>query len=408
MMKRWIVLLLCVLPMMFTACVSSVSPTTPAPMTAPEASPTPDLPSQPSEETTVKAVWIPFMEVNEMMSSGDVDEAKAAIAACVRDCAEKGFNTLYFHVRANSDAYYASDVFQPHRLAKPLLESGFDPLSFAVEQAHASGLELHAWVNPYRIGADASYAVCEDIFEYSGKWYYDPSSETVRKIVTDGVRELCENYAVDGVQFDDYFYPSGAVTNSNAAPFEQRRYDAYRSSGGQESVADWRRLQVSTLVSAVYAVCHERDGCVFGISPAYNIDNVRDALYADVEEWARTQGYVDYLCPQLYFGFTHQSAPFEQLLTRWRTLERHESVSLLVGLGMYKTGLAEDTYAGYGKQEWANGGDIIAKQVEMLKNYRLDGVAIYSHQSFGVTDDRDAAVIQAETEALCDALSKWQ
>jgi len=398
-MKKWMTLCGCMLLLLMTACASAPPTTVTEQPPAPQGS---------SADRIVKAVWIPFMEVNEMLSSGSVEEAKTAITACVDDCAQKGFNTLYFHVRANSDAYYASDIFTPHRLAKPLLESGFDPLLYAVEQAHESGMELHAWVNPYRIGADASYAVCADVFEYDGKWYYDPSSETVRKTVTDGVREICERYDVDGVQFDDYFYPGGAVAADAPAVFEQGHYDAYLTSGGKERVADWRRLQVSALVSAVHAVCHEQEGCVFGISPAYNIDNVRDAMYADVEEWACTEGYVDYLCPQLYFGFTHQSAPFEQLLTRWRTLERHESVSLLVGLGMYKTGLTEDTYAGYGKQEWANGGDIIARQTDMLKTYHLDGVAVYSHQSFDVTDGRAADVIQQETEALCEALAKWQ
>lgn len=397
MVKRWMMILMCLMTVLCAACEA---PTTPTATTA-----VPD--ATPPTKTAVKAVWVPFMEVNELLASGDVQTAKEAVAACMEDCRQKGFNTVYFHVRANSDAYYDSAVFTPHPKAAPLLAQGFDALSYAVEQAHERGLELHAWVNPYRIGVDASFARCEDIFEYGGKWYYDPSSEAVRTLVIDGVRELVTRYDIDGVQFDDYFYPDGAVTADAPASFEEARFAAYRAAGGQDDVSDWRRRQVSTLVAAVHTVCHGREDCTFGISPAYNIDNVRDNLYADVEEWARTEGYVDYLCPQLYFGFIHQSAPFEQLLTRWRTLPRHDSVALIIGLGMYKTGLSEDTYAGYGKTEWANGGDIIARQIALCKQYSLDGVALYSHQSFEVTDDRDGAVIKAETDAMTRALSSW-
>lgn len=404
MMKRWMILWLCLLSAVCTACEApTADQTTSAPTSttvAPVADPLPTT-------TAVKAVWVPFMEVNELLSSEHVPTAETAIAACMEDCRQKGFNTVYFHVRANSDAYYGSTVFTPHPKAASLLAQGFDPLAYAVEQAHARGLELHAWVNPYRIGADASYARCADIFEYGGKWYYDPSSETVRSLVVDGVRELVTGYSVDGVQFDDYFYPDGAVTASGPSSFEEERFVAYQTAGGRDSVSDWRRCQVSALVAAVRSVCHEREGCLFGISPAYNIDHVRDNLYADVEEWARTEGYVDYLCPQLYFGFQHQTASFETLLTRWCALERCDSVSLVIGLGMYKTGLAEDTYAGYGKTEWADGGDIIARQIALCRRYKTDGVALYSHQSFAVTDDRDGAVIQAETDAMIRALSQW-
>ena len=350
-------------------------------------------PEDPSAEE-VRAVWIPYMEVEELLANADPAEA---IRACVRDCADRGINTLYVHVRANSDAYYLSSVYTP---TASTAASGIDPLAVALEEAHRLGLSLHAWVNPYRIGVDAARAKSEDIFEYDGRWYYVPTAESTHALVVSGVRELVDRYEIDGVQFDDYFYPVGAVETASPAAFEQAGYAAYTAAGGTCSVGDWRRAAVSRLVGAVYAACHTRDACVFGISPALNVTQVREQMYADVPLWADTAGYVDYLCPQLYVGFLHQTAPFLQELDTWSSLSRHENVSLIAGLALYKTGLYDDAYAGSGKGEWASGGDILARQLCAVRAKGWQGAALYSHLSFEADDTRDTAVVKREIDAL--------
>lgn len=347
----------------------------------------------------IKAVWIPFMEVERLLSC---DDPKAAIHACLADCAEKGANTVYFHVRANADAYYASEVYPINPAAASLIGRGIDPLDLAVDSAKALSLSLHAWVNPYRIGTDISRAEGTDYFAFNGKYYYDPAADSTRELVVSGVREIVTRYDVDGVQFDDYFYPENAVSDTAPAAFEEARFTAYQADGGSLSVADWRRRHVSSLIAAVYSVCHSRDGCVFGVSPAYDIDRNRDQLYADVVLWAKTAGYVDYLCPQLYFGFDHEYAPFSSLLARWSALERHPAVSLIGGLGLYKTGLAVDTYAGSGKTEWAQHADIIARQIAAVTAAGWQGTAIYSHLSFEAGSDRNSDIVAAEVAALCE------
>ena len=122
--------------------------------------------------------------------------------------------------------------------------------------------------------------------------------------------------------------------------------------------------------------------------------------------WAKTKGYVDYLCPQIYFGFQHQSAPFLQELDRWSSLERHDGVALVAGLALYKTGLYDDTYAGVGKTEWQYGGDIVARQLRAVKQAGWDGAALYSHLSFESDDTRDAAVVQQEVNAIRSEFSE--
>lgn len=390
MKKRWTAWL-CVLMLLLTAC-SHELPSEQTPEKEPSA-----------EGETVRAVWIPYMEIEELLVSRDPETCRAAIAACLDDCVAKGVNTVYFHVRPNSDAYYDSAVFAPNPTTAALLAKGFDPLRTAVEAAHERGMSLHAWVNPYRVGTDAARAKVSAVFEYGERYYYVPSDEAVHALIVSGVLEIVTNYAVDGVQFDDYFYPSGVVAADAPAAFEEAAFTAYTNAGGALAIGDWRRAKVSALIAACYDSCHSRESCVFGVSPAYDLQSNRDTLYADVERWACTAGYVDYLCPQLYFGFAHEYAPFETILNTWHTLPRDASVSLVAGLGLYKTGLAEDTYAGSGRYEWAANDDIIARQIALVKTLSWNGIALYSHQSFVCTEDRDTAIVNEETQAACNA-----
>ena len=189
--------------------------------------------------TFVQACWIPYMEMDALYRAGDAAAVQEAIRARLRRAADEGFDTVYVHVRANSDAYYASQVFAPTDSTAALLKTGFDPLACFVETGHEYGLSVHAWVNPYRIGADRTRARSQDVFETGGRLYYVPSSAAVRRLVVDGVRELAEHYDIDGVQFDDYFYPDGAVGREVAA-FER---EAFAAATG--SLEDWRRAQVS-------------------------------------------------------------------------------------------------------------------------------------------------------------------
>ncbi|MBR5135288.1 MAG: family 10 glycosylhydrolase, partial [Clostridia bacterium] len=349
------------------------------------------------EEESVRAIWIPYMEVEELLVSGNVTSTKAAIDACFDDCVARGANRVYFHVRANSDAYYNSSVFDINPEATALVASGFDPLTYAVTQAHARGLKIEAWVNPYRIGSNASRAKTDAIFQYSGRYYYVPSDADVQALVVAGIKELVNNYDIDGVQFDDYFYPEGSVPASSTADFETADYNAYKNSGGTLGVADWRRSVVNNLIAAVYKTCHTRSGCIFGISPACDFKANYDDMYVDAETWAKTPGYVDYLAPQLYVGFDHSYMPYDSIIAEWNALTRHSGVKMLAGLALYKTGLLDDTWAGTkGRTEWANNTDILTRQIALAKTLKWNGIALYSHQSFKVDSTRDETVAVIE------------
>ncbi len=360
---------------------------------------------QGSAVKATRAFWVPYMEVATLISSGNVTKAKAAIEACLQDCADRGTNVVYWHVRANSDAYYASGVYNMTSTTKTLVNNGFDPLSYAIESAHAKGMELHAWVNPYRIGSSTTNAKLNAYFN-KGQYYYIPSDDAVQNLVVSGIRELVNNYDIDGVQFDDYFYPTGKMNASGPEDFEKADYAA--TANGM-SIGDWRRNEVNKLLAAVYSVCHSREGCVFGISPSYDFESNYNDMYADAAFWAKTPGYVDYLAPQLYIGFDHAYAPFDKAIDKWQTLPRLCTVDMIAGLALYKTGLLDDTWAGTaGKVEWKNNNDIMSRQIALTDSLGWSGVAFYSHQSFEVGSDRDATVANADMESACKAWLVFQ
>ena len=335
------------------------------PSTAP--SPTPETPAE------MRGVWLSYIELDEILASTSPQEAADAIAGVIETCANKQINTVFFHVRAHGDAYFPSTVWPAAAAARALIADGFDPLACAVKEARRRGISLHAWVNPYRIGTSAADGDC---FAKNGVWYYQPNSPQVRQNLLEGVREILDNYAVDGIHFDDYFYPAGMAQEA----------EAFEDIPDGVAVATWRRTQVDALVSGVYGLCRQR-GRLFGVSPAADIEKNRNQSYADVAQWMAEPGYIDYICPQLYVGFRHETKPFTALLTQWAHLPRRADVKLYIGLALYKVGLAHDPYAGTGKAEWATDTTIIPRQIEEVREV-TDGYVLFRYGNLNERERR--------------------
>lgn len=371
--------LLLALCLVCTACTTPIS--TPS-----------DIP--PAENTVpLRGVWLSFLELDSALKSADIPTAKAYIDSVMQTCKDKHLNAVFFHVRAHSDAYYASDIFPIAAAIKPLVQAGFDPLAYAVDSAHAAGLQLHAWINPYRIGETLDNAVCEDVFLQDEVYYYVPTSLTAQRKILDGVRELVNSYTIDGVQYDDYFYPAGI-------PKEAQIFENIPKG---IAVGDTRRAAVNTLITATYQIAHSRAGCVFGVSPAVNIFRNRETLYADVGFWLKTAGCVDYVCPQLYTGFVHETLPFDTALAQWQALPRAAGVKLYAGLAVYKAGTADD-YAGIGKTEWQISSDILSRQCMAADTAKWDGVALFR---YAYVINPSGEIAKKETAALIDYISQY-
>jgi uncharacterized lipoprotein YddW (UPF0748 family) len=203
----------------------------------------------------------------------------------------------------------------------------------------------------------------------SGK-YFNPAYPQVRKLIADGAKEIAQNYPVDGIQFDDYFYPT------QDAVFDKTAYESYcasaKKAGTPLGLADWRRANVNALVSMVYSeIKSVKPGVVFGIAPQGNVQNDMN-LGADVASWCSTQGYVDYICPQLYVNFENPVLPYDTAVQSWRKLVTNQNIKLYFGLAVYKAGSDVDSGT------WKKSSDILAQQVNVGRKISCDGFMFYS------------------------------
>lgn len=405
-----------------TTTAAAVAPTTERPVftttikktttTVATAATTATQPPQ-SSVSEFRGAWVSYLELNGLLKScTTVAQGQAAIDGLMDRMAEARMTAVFFHVRANSDAYYHSALFRNATAANTVMQAGFDPLAYAVEAAHRRGMELHAWVNPYRVGMDAAFIVdgLQTFQDGAKRYYYIPTDPAAQRLILDGIRELLA-YDIDGIQYDDYFYPTGLLSENTVADFEKEAYTAYTAGGGKLSVGDWRRAGVDALVSGTHTLTAAA-GVLFGVSPSHDDAKTYSQMFADTKKWLAQSGYVDYLCPQLYFGFDHSTAAFDTLTDRWLGYERHPSVSLYVGLGMHKIGLKEDQWAGNGKTEWVEHDDILKRQVQYLRQKGITGIGFYSSSlfdpdtctvvSFGTAND--LAVAKREIQQLLSVL----
>ena len=363
----------------------------------------------------IRAVWISYLEYQSILTGKSEKEFKNSIKTMFSNLANDGFNTVYVHARSHSDAYYASDIY-PWSVYCTWTEGkapGFDPLKIMVKEAHSAGLKIEAWINPYRISGKTDVSKISKgnpaynwldtdkvvIVENTGI-FYNPADSDVIDLVVSGVEEIVRNYEVDGIHFDDYFYPT---TDES---FDSSYYRSYKNSGGKLSLSAWRRQNVNELVSRVYsAIKSINSACAFGISPTGNTNSNYSTLYCDVYTWVTSAGYVDYICPQLYYGFNHKTLPYLTVLDEFDGMITKDGTKLVVGLAAYKAG-AEDQYAGNtGKLEWTQNSDIISREVAAARNAKnYGGFAIYRYDSFYNPAKSVADIVKKEKQNLVNMM----
>jgi uncharacterized lipoprotein YddW (UPF0748 family) len=285
------------------------------------------------------------------------DEAKAELEHIAETAQQRGLNALVFQVRPEGDALYASSLEPWSRFltGEQGKDPGFDPLASIIEQAHARGIEVHAWFNPYRAAAAKGSPTAEQhVTRWAGEavcpWdkvvWLDPGAQKVREHTLAVIDDVLTRYEIDGVHLDDYFYPYPHSDGKTAFP-DQASYQAYCDGGGTLERDAWRRHNVDTMVEQIaLKVAERRPDCRFGISPfgiyrpgipegIRGMDQV-DVLHADPLAWHK-QGWVDYLAPQLYWPTSKEAQRYDKLLSWW-----NEQVSperpLLVGLDLMKVG----------------------------------------------------------------------
>jgi uncharacterized lipoprotein YddW (UPF0748 family) len=324
--------------------------------------------------------------------------AKAELIALLDRAAADGLNAVLFQVRPAGDALYASKIepWSEYLTGRqgvapvPL----WDPLEFAVEQAHARGIELHAWFNPYRAkepsakGPLAATHIAkrhpELVKKYGTQLWMDPGEPAVRDQTLRVVLDVVKRYDIDGVHLDDYFYPYPERRPNGSTDFpDDRSWKAYKKAGGKLARDDWRRANVDDLIEALHkAIAKEKPWVKFGISPFQlwrpgypeSVTTGLDAyatLYADSRKWF-VNGWVDYLSPQLYRRVDEERS-YTVLLRWWasqNTMQRH------LWPGLYTSGVRTGAAT-----EWRR--DEIVAQVLATRNWPgVTGEVHFSMEAF--------------------------
>lgn len=316
-------------------------------------------------------VWISYAELDTMLQ-GDF---KTEFGTAVQNCLSRGITDLFVHVRPFCDSYYPSQYF-PLRSAATVYD--FDILEHMITVCHQNGIKFHAWLNPYRVRAtDSDISAVPDTspakvwlndeiadndtnISLVGGVYLNPASSEVRQLVLDGIREIIDSYAVDGIHFDDYFYPT------TEAVFDEQSYTLYCDKTQKPlSLDNWRRANVNALISGAYTtIKFKNKDIAFSVSPSASIDENYNKHYADVAAWCENN-CVDYIIPQLYFGFEYPDGnfKFDNLITKWQKVTENTYTKLLIGVATYKI----DTQNEPDKTEWSNGQEIINSQIAICK-----------------------------------------
>ncbi len=321
----------------------------------------------------MRGVWVSTVYNLDfpLSQTTDSNKLKKEIDTIVANCKEVGYNAIFLQVRPSADAIYPSKLFTWSRYLTGASgvcpDNNFDPLSYWIDKCHQNSIELHAWINPYRVtknGDDElSKLPCNHIaiqnpdwlVKYTdGNYYLNPGIPEVRELVVAGVKEILEDYDVDGIHMDDYFYPGRDFV-------DEQTYALYN--GRFSNIADWRRNNVNLLVKELHELSNSY-GKVFGISPSGIWDNKKSnplgsdtngkssysELFADSRLWV-TNGYVDYIAPQIYWEFGFSAADYGVLAKWWENVCEDTDVKLYIGLASYRAYDAKESSAWYGGVE---------------------------------------------------------
>jgi uncharacterized lipoprotein YddW (UPF0748 family)/N-acetylmuramoyl-L-alanine amidase len=331
----------------------------------------------------------------------DPDVLKSEALKILEEAKKAGLNAIFLQVRPTADALYKSDIFPWSKFLTGTQgkapDGGFDPLAFWIEEAHKRDIELHAWINPYRVtkktASEAAPTVNslhsthparrhpEWVVKYSdGNLYFNPGIPEVRRLIVDGVLELVNRYDLDGIHFDDYFYPGRDFSDS-------KTYEKYGKKYG--NVGNWRRANITALVSDVSkAIKATGKDMRFGVSPfgiwanksSNSLGSDTKGLesnydhYADTRQWVKDE-IIDYIAPQLYWNIGYSIADYYKLLEWWKNVVSGTSVDLYIGHAAYKAGNSDVSSPWYGVSE-------IERQMLLNRNYpEVKGSIFYNYSS---------------------------
>lgn len=305
-----------------------------------------------------------------------------------------GFNCIFLQVRPSSDALYRSS-FEPWSsyltgIQGQAPDDGFDPLQFWTEEAHRRGIELHAWINPFRATTGKNQETApnhitkthpEWIIYYDDKGYIDPGNSMAREYICSIIADIATNYDIDGIHIDDYFYPYPSPNKAFADTASFRKHNP-----SNQPLQQWRRNNINTFVRQAHTTVHNiKPWLVFGASPFGVWRNKKDDsrgssttagttaydnLNADILAWM-DNGWIDYVVPQIYWESSHPTAGFDTLIEWW---SKQEGCPIFIGHGIYKIN--------NGTPAWNNAAEMPNQLNLARKTAGIQGSVMFSYKQF--------------------------
>ena len=336
---------------------------------------------QKEEET--RAIFVSYIELNKYIKGNDYEISKRNIRKIIKNIKKLKCNTIILQVRSASDAIYKSNIYPLSlNIVNTEYDDYYDVLDYFIKESHKSNVKVIAWINPYRIRTtcdkttitekNPAYKYLDtDIVYINNGIYYNPSKQETEDLIVKGVEEVL-NYDVDGILFDDYFYPDNNI--------DKKDYEEYIKNNEFIEEKDYRLNIVNKMVKRVYKTCKNKN-IKFGISPDGNIDNNYNKNYADVKYWLKSNEYIDFIMPQIYYGFYNSTRDYIKVTKEWENLIENKDIELYIALAFYKVGM-EDKYAKSGFNEWIDNDNIIMREILLsrnLKNYK--GFSLFRYEN---------------------------
>nr|WP_168715005.1 glycoside hydrolase family 10 protein [Pantoea sp. Ap-959] len=417
--------------LLLASCASEPPKSLVTPFPSPTKPPVPAKPAAQAEPvrgvwlTTVSRLdWPPISSVTASPAMR-IRQQQQALTAKLDKLHSLGINTVFFQVKPDGTALWRSRILPWSDTLTGNIgqDPGYDPLQFILDEAHKRGMKVHAWFNPYRVSTNTKPATVtalnntlqlqpasvfvlhrDWIRTASGRFVLDPGIPAARDWITSIVAEVVSNYAIDGVQFDDYFYTETTTSPLNdSATF--RQYGA-----GFASKADWRRHNTQLLIEQVSRTIKQLKPAVeFGVSPAGVWRNLShdaagsdtrgaaayDEAYADTRRWVQL-GLLDYIAPQLYWPFARQAARYDVLARWWANVVQPTHTRLYIGVALYKVGEASKS-----EPDWTVQGGVpeLKKQLDLNESLpHIDGTILF----------REDYLNQPQTQQAVDYLrQRW-
>ena len=314
-----------------------------------------------------KGVFISYIDYSTLKGKNK-NEMQIVISQMINNISYFGLNTIILQTSPFSDAIYPSEIYKSSHTV--VHEEGdslpLDILKYFIEKAKEKDIAVYAWINPYRIRNDNNIGdINKNTYYY--KWlktdnieitdkgiFLNPASSEVLEYITKGLKELCQNYDIKGVIYDDYYYPNDTID-----------LKTYEKTGKKKNLKQYRIDNINKLIESSYNTVKEVNKDIkFGLSPSGNIEYNLDREYLDVKNVLKSNK-IDMIIPQLYYGFSNQNKPYINTLNNWEELNKN--TDLYVALSLYKSGMI-DSYAGSGENEWLLNTDIIKKQIIVSRN----------------------------------------